>query len=107
MLQRKQVSRSAFTCAAPTAAPWQALQSSTLCLAGSETITKGDQLSFRPCSSEEDKTPLPSGPLPFDTGLSIWYSRGEDYHWLGEDAQLLPRTRRTELWMNSAGRSMR
>jgi predicted nucleic acid-binding protein len=36
--------------------------------------------------------PLPSGPLLFDTGIYIRFSRGEDYLWLGEDAGVFQRT---------------
>jgi len=36
--------------------------------------------------------PLPAGPLLFDTGIYIRYSRGEDYLWLGEDAGIFQRT---------------
>jgi len=36
--------------------------------------------------------PLPAGPLLFDTGIYIRFSRGEDYHWLGNDAQVFQRT---------------
>lgn len=36
--------------------------------------------------------PLPLGPLLFDTGIYIRFSRGEDYLWLGEDAGLFQRT---------------
>jgi len=35
---------------------------------------------------------LPSGLLLFDTGIYIRFSRGEDYPWLGEDAQIFRRT---------------
>jgi len=35
---------------------------------------------------------LPTGPLLFDTGIYIRFSRGEDYIWLGEDAQVFQRT---------------
>jgi predicted nucleic acid-binding protein len=35
---------------------------------------------------------LPAGPLLFDTGIYIRFSRGENYAWLGEDAQILART---------------
>jgi hypothetical protein len=28
---------------------------------------------------------LPPGPLLFDTGIYIRFSRGQDYVWLGED----------------------
>ena len=35
---------------------------------------------------------LPAGLLLFDTGIYIRFSRGEDYSWLGEDAQILERT---------------
>jgi predicted nucleic acid-binding protein len=37
-------------------------------------------------------TPLPAGPLLFDTGIYIRFSRGEDYLWLGEDAGVFQRT---------------
>jgi predicted nucleic acid-binding protein len=37
-------------------------------------------------------TPLPVGPLLFDTGIYIRFSRGEDYPWLGEDARIFART---------------
>jgi predicted nucleic acid-binding protein len=36
--------------------------------------------------------PLPSGPLLFDTGIYIRFSRGENYFWLGEDARVFQRT---------------
>ena len=36
--------------------------------------------------------PLPTGPLLFDTGIYIRFSRGEDYPWLGEDPQVFQRT---------------
>jgi len=36
--------------------------------------------------------PLPPGPLLFDTGIYIRFTRGEDYLWLGEDAQVFQRT---------------
>jgi predicted nucleic acid-binding protein len=35
---------------------------------------------------------LPSGPLLFDTGIYIRFSRGENYLWLGEDARIFQRT---------------
>jgi predicted nucleic acid-binding protein len=35
---------------------------------------------------------LPSGPLLFDTGIYIRFSRGENYPWLGEDARVFQRT---------------
>src|SRR5262249_45387664 len=35
---------------------------------------------------------LPPGPLLFDTGIYIRFSRGENYLWLGEDAQVFQRT---------------
>jgi predicted nucleic acid-binding protein len=35
---------------------------------------------------------LPAGPLLFDTGIYIRFSRGEDYAWLGEDAGVFQRT---------------
>jgi predicted nucleic acid-binding protein len=37
-------------------------------------------------------TQLPDGPLLFDTGIYIRFSRGEDYLWLGEDPRLFQRT---------------
>lgn len=37
-------------------------------------------------------TPLPAGPLLFDTGIYIRFSRGEDYPWLGSDARVFQRT---------------
>jgi predicted nucleic acid-binding protein len=37
-------------------------------------------------------TPLPAGPLLFDTGIYIRFSRGENYFWLGEDAGVFQRT---------------
>jgi predicted nucleic acid-binding protein len=37
-------------------------------------------------------TPLPPGPLLFDTGIYIRFSRGEGYVWLGEDARVFQRT---------------
>lgn len=36
--------------------------------------------------------PLPTGPLLFDTGIYIRFSRGHDYSWLGEDAGVFQRT---------------
>lgn len=36
--------------------------------------------------------PLPAGPLLFDTGVYIRFSRGENYLWLGEDARVFQRT---------------
>lgn len=36
--------------------------------------------------------PLPAGPLLFDTGIYIRFSRGEDYLWLGEDTGVFQRT---------------
>jgi predicted nucleic acid-binding protein len=36
--------------------------------------------------------PLPAGPLLFDTGIYIRFSRGENYLWLGEDAGVFQRT---------------
>jgi len=36
--------------------------------------------------------PLPAGPLLFDTGIYIRFSRGEDYPWLGQDARIFERT---------------
>jgi len=35
---------------------------------------------------------LPPGPLLFDTGIYICFSRGEDYHWLGDDLGVFQRT---------------
>jgi predicted nucleic acid-binding protein len=35
---------------------------------------------------------LPAGLLLFDTGIYIRFSRGERYHWLGEDARIFQRT---------------
>lgn len=35
---------------------------------------------------------LPAGPLLFDTGIYIRFSRNEDYSWLGEDAGVFQRT---------------
>lgn len=35
---------------------------------------------------------LPSGPLLFDTGIYIRFSRGEDYPWLGHDTRVFQRT---------------
>ena len=35
---------------------------------------------------------LPAGPLLFDTGIYIRFSRGENYLWLGEDARIFQRT---------------
>jgi predicted nucleic acid-binding protein len=35
---------------------------------------------------------LPAGPLLFDTGIYIRFSRGESYPWLGEDARVFRRT---------------
>jgi predicted nucleic acid-binding protein len=35
---------------------------------------------------------LPKGPLLFDTGIYIRFSRRQDYQWLGEDAQIFQRT---------------
>ncbi len=37
-------------------------------------------------------TALPAGPLLFDTGIYIRFSRGENYLWLGEDARVFQRT---------------
>ena len=34
----------------------------------------------------------PPGPLLFDTGIYIRFSRGENYLWLGEDARVFQRT---------------
>jgi len=36
--------------------------------------------------------PLPAGPLLFDTGVYIRFSRGEKYPWLGDDAGVFQRT---------------
>jgi len=36
--------------------------------------------------------PLPAGPLLFDTGIYIRFSRGQDFLWLGEDAAVFQRT---------------
>jgi predicted nucleic acid-binding protein len=36
--------------------------------------------------------PLPAGPLLFDTGIYIRFSRGEDYLWLGENSGVFQRT---------------
>lgn len=35
---------------------------------------------------------LPAGPLLFDTGIYIRFSRGENYLWLGDDARVFQRT---------------
>ncbi len=35
---------------------------------------------------------LPAGPLLFDTGIYIRFSRGENYLWLGEDTRVFQRT---------------
>lgn len=35
---------------------------------------------------------LPAGPLLFDTGIYIRFSRGENYFWLGDDARVFQRT---------------
>src|SRR5215470_12275174 len=35
---------------------------------------------------------LPAGPLLFDTGIYIRFTRGEGYLWLGEDARVFQRT---------------
>ncbi|MFZ3211139.1 MAG: type II toxin-antitoxin system VapC family toxin [Terriglobales bacterium] len=35
---------------------------------------------------------LPAGPLLFDTGIYIRFSRGENYSWLGTDARVFQRT---------------
>lgn len=35
---------------------------------------------------------LPAGPLLFDTGIYIRFSRGENYFWLGHDARVFQRT---------------
>ena len=37
-------------------------------------------------------SPLPAGPLLFDTSIYIRFSRGERYAWLGEDARAFQRT---------------
>lgn len=37
-------------------------------------------------------SPLPAGPLLFDAGIYIRFSRGEAYAWLGQDAQVFQRT---------------
>ena len=37
-------------------------------------------------------TKFPAGPLLFDTGIYIRFSRGEGYLWLGEDAGVFQRT---------------
>jgi predicted nucleic acid-binding protein len=37
-------------------------------------------------------TSLPAGPLLFDTGIYIRFSRGEGYLWLGEEARVFQRT---------------
>lgn len=37
-------------------------------------------------------TVLPSGPLLFGIGIYIRFSRGEDYHWLGQNARIFQRT---------------
>jgi predicted nucleic acid-binding protein len=37
-------------------------------------------------------TALPAGPLLFDTGIYIRFSRGENYLWVGEDARVFQRT---------------
>ncbi len=37
-------------------------------------------------------TALPAGPLLFDTGIYIRFSRGENYLWLGKDARVFQRT---------------
>jgi predicted nucleic acid-binding protein len=47
---------------------------------------------LRTRSSEEEMTALPAGPLLFDTGVYIRFSRGENYLWLGEDARVFQRT---------------
>ncbi len=36
--------------------------------------------------------PLPAGPLLFDTGIYIRFSRGENFLWLGEDSRVFQRT---------------
>jgi predicted nucleic acid-binding protein len=35
---------------------------------------------------------LPAGPLLFDTGIYIRFTRGENYFWLGRDARVFQRT---------------
>jgi hypothetical protein len=35
---------------------------------------------------------LPAGPLLFDTGIYIRFSRGENHFWLGDDARVRQRT---------------
>jgi predicted nucleic acid-binding protein len=35
---------------------------------------------------------LPTGPLLFDTGIYIRFSRGENYLWLGDDARVFQHT---------------
>jgi predicted nucleic acid-binding protein len=35
---------------------------------------------------------LPPGPLLFDSGIYIRFSRGQDYVWLGEDPRIFQRT---------------
>lgn len=35
---------------------------------------------------------LPDGPLLFDTGIYIRFTRGEDYPWLGQNASVFQRT---------------
>lgn len=35
---------------------------------------------------------LPAGPLLFDSGIYIRFSRGENYFWLGDDARVFQRT---------------
>jgi hypothetical protein len=37
-------------------------------------------------------TALQAGPLLFDTGVYIRFSRGQNYLWLGEDARIFQRT---------------
>jgi predicted nucleic acid-binding protein len=37
-------------------------------------------------------SPLPAGPLLFDAGIYIRFSRGEGYAWLGQDARVFQRT---------------
>lgn len=37
-------------------------------------------------------TALPAGPLLFDTGIYIRFSRGEKYGWLGENPRIFQRT---------------
>ena len=42
--------------------------------------------------SKEEMISLPTGPLLFDTGIYMRFSRGENYLWLGEDARVFQRT---------------